>query len=98
MHSKTAVLSILRRELPGLRERYGVRRLALFGSVARGESGATSDVDVLVDFKGPATFDRYMGVKFRLEDILGVKVDLVTRKALRPELAPRIEAEAVHVA
>lgn len=68
-----------------------------FGSVARDEARDGSDVDILVKFDGPATSKRYFGVQFYLEDLLGCPVDLVTDKALRPELRPRIECEAVHV-
>ncbi len=76
----------------------GVASLALFGSAARGEIAAKSDVDVLVEFSGRATFDRYMDLKDYLEDVLGRKVDLVTKNALKPALRARIAAEALHVA
>jgi len=66
--------------------------------LARGEASARSDLDVLVDFEGPATFDGFMGLKFFLEDTLGVKVDLVTRAALKPRLRERVESEARRVA
>ena len=72
-------------------------RLALFGSTARDEAGPDSDVDVMVEFDGPATSERYFGVQFRLEDELGRAVDLVSNKALRPELRPYIEREAINV-
>ena len=55
-------------------------------------------MDVLVKFRGPATFSGYMDLKFLLEDIWGKKVDLVTDKAVRPELRQRIESEAIRVA
>ncbi len=84
--------------LPEARRRFGVRDLSVFGSVARGEATAASDVDVLVDFEGPTTFDGYMGLKLLLEDALGTRVDLVARPALRARLRPRIEAEARRVA
>jgi uncharacterized protein len=84
--------------LPAARARFAVRDLAIFGSVARGEATGASDLDVLVDFTGPATFDGFMGLKLFLEDSLGVKVDLVTRAALKPRLRARIEAEARRVA
>jgi predicted nucleotidyltransferase len=77
--------------------RYGVTDLALFGSTVRNAAQETSDVDVLVDFDGPATSERYFGVQFYLEDLLGCPVDLVTVKALRPELRPHIQREAVYV-
>ena len=59
--------------------------------------GGRSDVDVLVSFDGPATSERYFGVQFYLEDLLGRPVDLITKKALRAELRPYIEREAVRV-
>ena len=76
----------------------GVRSLALFGSAARGEASEASDVDFLVEFEGSATFNRYMELKFLLEDLLGRSVDLVTRPALREELRESVEQDAVHVA
>ncbi len=84
--------------MPTVRARYGVLHLAVFGSVGRGEASESSDLDVLVDFVGSATFDGYMGLKLFLEDSLGVRVDLVTRAALKPRLRARIEAEARRVA
>jgi predicted nucleotidyltransferase len=82
---------------PELQRRFGVTRLVLFGSTARDEARSDSDVDVLVAFDGPATAARYFGVQFYLEDLLGCPVDLVTDKALRAELKPFIEREAIHV-
>ena len=75
----------------------GVKSLSLFGSVARGEEGPNSDVDILVEFKGKATLDRYMDTKFYLEDLLGCKVDLVTPKAIKPRMKPYIMQDLVHV-
>lgn len=80
-----------------LRERFGVARLSLFGSTARDSARGDSDVDVLVAFDGPATSQRYFGVLFYLEDLLGCQVDLVSEKVLRPELRPYIERERVDV-
>lgn len=82
-----------REELAG----FGVKSLALFGSVVRGEAGPDSDLDFLVEFEGPATFDQYMNLKFFLEELLGRPVDLATRKALKPRLKPYVEREAVYV-
>lgn len=80
-----------------LEARFGITRLMLFGSTARDAAASSSDVDILVAFDGPATSTRYFGVQFYLEDMLGCPVDLVTDKALRPELRPRIEQEGLHV-
>jgi len=82
---------------PELAQRYGVTRLAVFGSTVRGTARPDSDIDVIVEFDGPATSARYFGVQFLLEDTLGRAVDLVTDKAMRPELRPCIEREAVNV-
>jgi len=71
--------------------------LALFGSAARNSATTESDVDVLVAFDGPATSRGYFGVLFFLEDLVGCPVDLVTEKALRPELHPYIERGQVSV-
>ncbi|HEY4580171.1 MAG TPA: nucleotidyltransferase family protein [Candidatus Acidoferrales bacterium] len=95
--NRIQALQVLSRAKPDLAERFGVVRLALFGSTARDEARADSDVDVVVSFDGPATSQRYFGVQFYLEDLLGCPVDLVTEKALRPELRPHIEREAVNV-
>jgi hypothetical protein len=93
---RNQVLDILTKSRPEF-VRFGVKSLAVFGSVARNESRPESDVDVLVEFEDKATFDRYMELKFFLEDLLKCRVDLVTRKALKPRLRPSIEREAVYV-
>lgn len=95
--NRTTTLQLLTEHKKVLTQRFGVARLALFGSVVREAASAGCDVDVLVAFDGPATSARYFGVQFYLEDLLGCTVDLVTEKALRPELRPFIEKEAVHV-
>jgi predicted nucleotidyltransferase len=94
---RSDVLRLLKEHKPMLRERFGVTRLALFGSTARGNAGPASDVDVLVAFDGPATSSRYFGVQFYLEDLLGRSVDLVTERALRERLRPFIERDAIVV-
>jgi predicted nucleotidyltransferase len=78
-------------------DRFGVGSLALFGSAARNEAQANSDIDFLVEFEGPPSFSRFMDLKFYLEDLLGCPVDLVTQRALKPRLRTRVEEEAVDV-
>ncbi len=95
--NRAQALQVLTRAKPELAQRFGVVRLALFGSTARDEARHGSDVDIVVSFDGPATSRRYFGVQFYLEDILGCSVELVTEKALRPELRPFIAQEAVNV-
>lgn len=95
--NRQKILDLLEEHKAILAQRYGVRDLALFGSSARGTARENSDIDILVSFDGPATSQRYFGLQFYLEDLLGRPVDLVTDKALRPELRPYVEREAIHV-
>ena len=95
--NRTRALELLAQSKPVLADRYGVTRLALFGSTARNAARSDSDIDILVAFDGPATSERYFGVQFYLEDLFGCSIDLVTEKDLRTELRPFIEKEAVHV-
>ncbi|MFP4102365.1 nucleotidyltransferase family protein [Coleofasciculus sp.] len=93
---KDKVLAILTTNQDSLK-RFGVKYLAIFGSVARDEARPDSDVDILVEFSEPVTFDRYMDLKFYLEDHFGTSVDLVTRRSLKPQIRPTIEQEAIRV-
>ena len=80
-------LSEHRREI----QRYGVRKIGLFGSFLSNTQHRNSDVDVLVEFKrGKKTFDNYMDLKFFLENLFGRRVDLVVKEALKLELKPSI--------
>ena len=70
---------------------YGVREIGLFGSYVRGDAHAASDIDLLVDLEeGHKTFRNFMALNYYLEDLLGVKVDLVTKQALSPYIGPHI--------
>ncbi len=97
MMNRSQTLQLLAEHKAVLARRFGVTRLALFGSTARDTARDDSDVDILVAFDGPATSERYFGTQFYLEDLLGHPVDLVTEKALRRELRPFVEKEALHV-
>jgi uncharacterized protein len=76
----------------------GVVRLALFGSVLRGDASPESDVDLLVEFKpGAKSFDAFMALADLLEERLGRRVELVTAEALSPFIGPKILAGAKDV-
>ncbi|MFH0981416.1 MAG: nucleotidyltransferase family protein [Planctomycetota bacterium] len=93
--TRTQVLDILASRQPELRV-LGVKSLALFGSLARDEATATSDVDLLVEFDRPVGLLHVIGIEQRLQEWLGVEqVDLVLRRAVLPELKDAILAEAV---
>ena len=95
--SRDQVLALLRAHKATLAQRFGVADLVLFGSGAYDRTGDDSDVDILIRFDGRATSKRYFGTQFYIEDLLGRPVDLVTDSALRRELRPYVEREALHV-
>jgi len=95
---KQVVLTKLKERIEEIRQLFSVKNLSIFGSIARDESTENSDVDVLVVFNREGSFDLFMDLKFYLEDLLGVKIDLVTDKALRPQVRRAIEQELIHVA
>lgn len=85
-------------ELQALMAAHGGRTLRVFGSVACGSAGPGSDLDLLVDFPASPSFEQYMDLKLALEDLLQVRIDLVTRRGLRAELREQIEREAIPIA
>lgn len=95
--SRNRVLAILREAKPELEKQFEVKALTLFGSVARDTASDSSDVDILVDFERAATARGFFGLQVYLEDLLNRKVDLVTKKALRAELIPYVQRDAVSV-
>jgi predicted nucleotidyltransferase len=89
---------ILREHAEELRGQFGVRSLALFGSVARDEAKLTSDVDLLVEFNRPTGYFGLVRLQLFLEQLLGCQVDLGTPGSLRPTMRQRIDKEAIRVA
>ena len=87
----------LRRELPRLRDRYQIESLALFGSRVRGEESADSDLDVMVVFVEAPGLLKFLELESHLSDLLGVRVDLVMKDALKPRVSDRVLREAVAV-
>ena len=96
MGSRDEVLSDLREHLQTIRK-FGVRRLGLFGSIARNEGSAESDLDFLVELEHD-NFDAYMDLKFFLEDLFQCSVDLVMADTVKPRLRSDILKETVYVA
>lgn len=90
-------ISTLKEHEKLIRQKFGVKRIGIFGSFARGEEKEDSDLDVLVVFEeGQKTFDNYMDLKFYLEDLFGREIDLVTERALKPQLKDIIMKEVVY--
>jgi uncharacterized protein len=97
MTAREEVLARLEQAAPGLRV-YAVKELWLFGSAAREEMRASSDIDILVDFSAPVTLFDIARLRRHLESLLGRPVDLVTRDALKPQFREQILREAVRAA
>lgn len=95
---RTSIVTLLQEHRDLISTRFGAKHLALFGSAARDEMRPDSDIDVLVDFDGPATFDGYFALKDYLEGLLGRPVDLVTSKGLKPRARQHVERDLVRVA
>lgn len=93
-HNPHELLTQLRALLPLLCEKYHVQTLEVFGSYMRGEAGSNSDLDLLVTFDQVPTLFQFVALENFLSDRLGVKVDLVMKDSLKPEIGKRILAEA----
>jgi predicted nucleotidyltransferase len=95
METKEGIKEILKRFKPVLREKFKVKEIGIFGSYVRGEESEESDVDILVEFSEPIGWEFIDLVEF-LEKILGRKVDLVTVRALKPQIKDKILKEVVY--
>jgi uncharacterized protein with HEPN domain/predicted nucleotidyltransferase len=93
--SLPAILNKLNAAIPDLRQRFGIRRLGLFGSYVRGQERSGSDLDVLVEFADSWKLSSLVGLQEELNALLGMKVDVVPRDGLKPYIGRRILAEVV---
>jgi len=91
------IINILKEHKEGLKEKYGVKELGVFGSYVRGEQKKVSDIDILVEFEEDTRISLldFVGVENYLSDLLGVKVDLVEKSALKPRIGKHILKEVV---
>jgi hypothetical protein len=97
VETKEEIIRAIRESQPQIRA-LGVKRVGLFGSFARGEQHADSDVDLLVEFEqDQRTFDHFIQLSFLLEELLGRRVELVTPEALSPHIGPYILREVEYV-
>jgi predicted nucleotidyltransferase len=90
------IKSVIKENETTLRDEYKIKKISVFGSFARGEQKKGSDIDILVEFSEPVGFEFFRAARY-LEKILGVKVDLVTKDALKPQLTGAIERDLVYV-
>jgi hypothetical protein len=95
--TRAEIVQRLGENLAVLQQQFPIKSLSVFGSAARDELTPNSDVDILVEFDQTPGFIEFMRLKFHLEELLGLSVDLATPRAIKPRIRPRIEREAVHV-
>ena len=94
--TRAEALRILREHKAELSERFGVQQVALFGSTARDDAHADSDVDILVGYDELPDWITYLSVQPFLEELFGRSVDVCTVRELHEEIRARVEAEAVY--
>jgi len=87
----------LNNQLPFLKDKYHVKKVGIFGSFARGEQSKGSDIDILVEFDSPIGFFDFIRLENFLSDTLQTKVDLVSKKALKPTIKKSILKEVNYV-
>ncbi|KKS15996.1 MAG: polymerase beta domain protein region protein [Parcubacteria group bacterium GW2011_GWB1_41_6] len=95
--NKEEILKKIKERLPILKEKYHVKEIGIFGSATKGEETENSDIDILVEFSIPIGFFNFIRLENFLSEILGKKVDLVTKKAIKPVIKEEILKETVYV-
>jgi len=90
-------MKILQQSMPDIRERYKVKSLGIFGSYIRGEEKKSSDLDLLVEFSDAPSLLKFIALEDELSEKIGIKVDLVMKSALKPNIGRRILAEVIPV-
>ena len=96
MYTKEEILKIIREKKPELQKRYPISELGIFGSYARGDYNESSDIDILVDFNGRIGIE-FISLAHELEDTFNKKIDLVSRKGIKPAYLPYVEKNLIHV-
>ncbi len=96
MYNRTQILAILKDRKPILQKKYPISELGLFGSYVRDDHNQYSDIDILVDFDGRIGIN-FISLAHELEDIFKTKIDLVSRKGIKPRYLPFVEKSLIHV-
>lgn len=96
MKNLAEIKKLLELHKPVLKNKYNIKNIGLFGSIVRGENTKTSDVDILVEFEKPIGLD-FVSLADDLEEILGVKVDLVTPGSIKPGMMKYIKQDLIYV-
>lgn len=96
MKTKSKILDILRQYLPYMMKEFQVQSMGIFGSYSREESNKDSDIDILVEFSVTPGIVKFMNLREFLMSILGEKIDLATKNALKPDLKANILQETIY--
>jgi len=91
------IKEILSKSKPIIREKYKVKEMGIFGSYVRGEQNEASDVDILIDFEQAPSLLKFIELENYLSDTIGVKVDLVMKRVLKPRIGKNILAEVIYL-
>jgi predicted nucleotidyltransferase len=98
MKTLSEIKEILRKHKKELKERYKVKSIAIFGSYARGEQKETSDIDILIDYYEPISLLKLIELENYLSDLLGIKVDLITKNSIHnPYVKKSIEEDLIYI-
>jgi len=97
MKTRQEIFEILSQYLPRIQNEYQVERLGVFGSTVRGEQSSQSDIDILVEFSGAIGMVKFIQLENSLQSLLGTKVDLVSKKALKRYIGQQILSEVEYV-
>lgn len=97
MYTKDKILAILRQNKAVLAAKYPITELGLFGSFARGDFDAHSDIDILVDFKEHIDGYDFIRLAHEFEDLFQQKIDMVSRRGIKPQYLPFVEQNLIHV-
>jgi predicted nucleotidyltransferase len=97
MQTIDQIKELIRQNKDDLRLQYGVREIGIFGSFAKGTQKAGSDLDILIEFEKPIGFVRFMRLESRLSELFGIRVELVTKNALKPYIGQRILRDVIYV-
>jgi uncharacterized protein len=97
MYTLETILKKLQENKLELEQKYSISELGLFGSFARGDYRETSDIDILVDFDKQIDAFEYIQLAHDLEDILNHKVDVVSRRGIKPQYLPYVEKNLIYV-
>jgi predicted nucleotidyltransferase len=97
MYTTEQILKILSEKKSHLQKKYSISELGIFGSFARGDFNEKSDIDILVDFNGRIDGFEYIRLAHELEDAFKHKIDIVSRKGIKPQYLPYVEKSLIHV-